>query len=186
MVQLKNTLLGVALSTLLLLSVLTTTASASAGNVELEIDTDSKVTPRPKHADYACTIKSTSCKSTARFIDNVTYDPHVKLTTCHHDGFVRNWWNRLVFLSRGKGMFVNTFYVQDCDQKHAIRRKGAGQIRDVSSRQSPPALWVGETSVQNTLRLTLTAKFFFGGACRLDPGQSHQLSDRLQRLHPVL
>ncbi|KAJ9476382.1 Transcription factor [Pseudozyma hubeiensis] len=122
----KNTLFTTTLSALLLLSCATL---VSADGVEVAIVTDS-ASAAPKNANYACVVKSTSCKSDSRFTDDITYDPHLKLTTCHHDGFVRNWWHRLSPFSSAKGMFTNTFYVEDCDQ-HKGPKKSTRQIRDI-------------------------------------------------------
>lgn len=129
------------LSALLVLTTLSS-AAVNAGFVEMEIDTDEHTQP-PKNAAYACVIKSTSCKSTSHFTSDVTYSPALNVTTCHHNGPLRNMWNRVVPWSDGHGMFVNTFYVADvqsdvsrtkadCDVSK-LGKKTANDIRDVSS-----------------------------------------------------
>ncbi|CDU23431.1 uncharacterized protein SPSC_02060 [Sporisorium scitamineum] len=107
-----------------------------AGNL-VEIDTsDDPVTKRPKFAKIACVIKSTSCMSTNHYLSQ-DYGPQLKLTTCHHDSILKNWWNRITTGS-GNGMFVNTFYVTACSyddktQKNDCSPKGlvSSAVRDM-------------------------------------------------------
>lgn len=97
------------LLTSLLVALVALAAPSSAGHIEIAFD--SSATPlHPPSARFACVIRSTTCKSPSHYTD-LTFHPALTLTTCHHDGALGNIYNRLNPFSRGKGMFVNTFYV---------------------------------------------------------------------------
>ena len=86
-------------------------------------------------------IKSTTCNSPAHYTQ-LHYGPHLNLTTCHRDGAVVSYWHRLMPFGKGKGMFINTFYVgvdstatsttrrhSDCEVKS--RKLTARDVREI-------------------------------------------------------
>ncbi|SJX60858.1 uncharacterized protein SRS1_12084 [Sporisorium reilianum f. sp. reilianum] len=140
MVQLKSSF--VLISAVLALGAM---SAVDAASVDFEINTDEDpVTKRPQHAHIACVIKSTSCMSTAHYLDR-DYGGKLKLTTCHHDNMLKNYWNRIT-AGDGNGMFVNTFYVTacpedgagkpDCDSKSVTASSVRDMIDDVVNRNT--------------------------------------------------
>ncbi|TKY91029.1 hypothetical protein EX895_001028 [Sporisorium graminicola] len=112
-----------------------------AAGFKLEIDTDDDQASKakePMKAPFACVIKSTSCKSTAHYL-NQEYGPSLNLTTCHHDADWKNYWNR-VTVGSGNGMFVNTFYVSTAADASVLRSAVEGGKCSVSKDTRPGAL----------------------------------------------
>ena len=66
--------------------------------------------------------------------------PELSLEVCHHDGTLKNFFNRLM-PTHGRGAFINTFYVscankdgKECDECKHFK---ANNVRDVSLTPPP-------------------------------------------------
>ncbi|SPO21412.1 uncharacterized protein UTRI_00889 [Ustilago trichophora] len=105
---------------------------------------DEEHASKPDNAQYACVMKSTSCKSPDHYTSLVLDHPGLTLKVCHKDGFVKSWYNRLM-PTKGRGQFVNTFYVitpplpeeqkkndaEECHGSHKEYGWSARMVRDL-------------------------------------------------------
>ncbi|SPO20492.1 uncharacterized protein UTRI_00889_B [Ustilago trichophora] len=104
---------------------------------------DEEHASKPDGANYACVMKSTSCKDPDHYTSLYFDHPSLTLKECHKDGFIKSWYNRLM-PTKGKGQFVNTFYVitpplpkelqKQNDECHDPRKKhgwSARMVRDL-------------------------------------------------------